>query len=654
MAWDIYRHWDLWVQSCCPAEEARLKRKGLAFDGPEDFAHADEVSTLPSPHAVDSSPKGLSGSPNTRVVSADLETPPRQRQQLEGRSSFSKADGGAGGTNATFVEKGPGGEGGGGEGGDDEEEFMPRAGMSAKTVVRARRQWALRRARRREGPNEANQLELGGGSAVGSGIGEAWVETVVKVATVAGKDGAAGTAEDGEGIKAFVSGGNHAVGSGGPSGGAGGGGGDQAGVVALLVSSVISTFLRLVRKVAISEKHSTPASLLGNLWFALTPPLEESSASTSSTSSAAISVRYMSIPHHPIESPTHPSRTEKARLCRERHDWEVVRAAAAALSVAAYHEDNADRMGRAAPDLIPVLVSLLPHPDPEVQAHAATALANLAHGSPSYQSEAGEAGAIGALLDICRGRASVGGNDEDDGGGGARDVVVAPVVSGTGGGIVLGTAGASENRGSGGGAGTLTRNRSRGRKDPENNPPEVEDPRGKAKQGIRATEEGEERKEGGTGGGTGEKWARRVGSGNEEGPGAVAMGGEKTAVKARTGFVESEGGRTGQDQNEQEAGVYERREGTMVVRNRRREVEDEGGEEGGAAESMDVDAVQAATAALANLLCYSEANSVRLVAAGGIGVLVGLVSSYRPQDLLDSDQVRVVMCVFAGEQGCEV
>ena len=73
-------------------------------------------------------------------------------------------------------------------------------------------------------------------------------------------------------------------------------------------------------------------------------------------------------------------------------------------------------------------------------------------------------------------------------------------------------------------------------------------------------------------------------------------------------------------------------------------VEDKGGEEGGAAATMDVDAVQAATAALANLLCYSEANSVRLVAAGGIGVLVGLVSSYRPQNLLDFDQVCTSTC----------
>lgn len=123
---------------------------------------------------------------------------------------------------------------------------MPRAGMSAKTIVRARRQWALRRARRREGPNEANQLELGGGSAAGPGIGEAWVETVVKVATVAGKDGAAGAAEGGEETKYFGSGGDHVGGSGVRSGGTGGGG-DGGGVVALLVSSPFSLFPKLLR-----------------------------------------------------------------------------------------------------------------------------------------------------------------------------------------------------------------------------------------------------------------------------------------------------------------------------------------------------------------------------------------------------------------------
>lgn len=70
--------------------------------------------------------------------------------------------------------------------------------------------------------------------------------------------------------------------------------------------------------------------------------------------------------------------------------------------------------------------------------------------------------------------------------------------------------------------------------------------------------------------------------------------------------------------------------------------EDEENEDG-VADTMDVDAVQAATAALANLLCYSDANSVRLVAAGGIGVLVGLISSYRPHNLLDFDQVGILL-----------
>lgn len=74
---------------------------------------------------------------------------------------------------------------------------------------------------------------------------------------------------------------------------------------------------------------------------------------------------------------------------------------------------------------------------------------------------------------------------------------------------------------------------------------------------------------------------------------------------------------------------------------------EEDGEEGEVVDTMDVDAVQAATAALANLLCYSDINSVRLVAAGGIGVLVGLVSSYRPHNLLDFDQVGISLILLA-------
>lgn len=74
---------------------------------------------------------------------------------------------------------------------------------------------------------------------------------------------------------------------------------------------------------------------------------------------------------------------------------------------------------------------------------------------------------------------------------------------------------------------------------------------------------------------------------------------------------------------------------------------EEDGEEGEVVDTMDVDAVQAATAALANLLCYSDVNSVRLVAAGGIGVLVGLVSSHRPHNLLDFDQVGISLTLLA-------
>ncbi|CAN0449105.1 unnamed protein product, partial [Pylaiella littoralis] len=44
LAWDIHRHWNLWVQSCCPAEEARLRERGRTFEDPEEFRHADQIS----------------------------------------------------------------------------------------------------------------------------------------------------------------------------------------------------------------------------------------------------------------------------------------------------------------------------------------------------------------------------------------------------------------------------------------------------------------------------------------------------------------------------------------------------------------------------------------------------------------------------------
>ena len=41
------------------------------------------------------------------------------------------------------------------------EVYKPSTNMSLRSIIRERRQWALRNARRREGPNEDNQLALG-------------------------------------------------------------------------------------------------------------------------------------------------------------------------------------------------------------------------------------------------------------------------------------------------------------------------------------------------------------------------------------------------------------------------------------------------------------------------------------------------------------
>lgn len=271
-------------------------------------------------------------------------------------------------------------------------------------------------------------------------------------------------------------------------------------------------------------------------------------------------------------TPLCPPYTKKVRLCQDKHDWEVVRAASAALSVAAYHDANADRMGVAAPNLIPVVVSLFSHNDAEIQAHAATTLANLAHGSPSYQGQAGDAGAIEALLNVCRGRAGC--------------ELESP----------FGAAGTdAEQNDSNTDPTSLCRNQE-GNDDDNNN----------LARGVESKE--------------------MLAVGRQHGKDTLAEvggeSGEKTECDVTTTSL------VGLPKVERH-GVAIQGEGC-------------GGNEEpeGGSETMDVDAILAATAALANLLCYSDANSVRLVDAGGIGVLVGLISSYRPHNLVDFDQVR--------------
>ncbi|CAM9647190.1 unnamed protein product, partial [Ectocarpus sp. 12 AP-2014] len=216
LAWDIYRHWDLWVQSCCPAEEARLLERGRTFDGPEEFRHADQISAPPSPRPASVWHEQASRSPSSPPLLSKQRGPEKAAKESfshsieddlvnsstvdeSGQRASSSVDGQGRQlvTEATATPEagrlgGVGEDENQGHGNaeenegerveEEEEEFRPRAAMSARAVVRDRRQWALRRARRQEGPNEANQLELGGWSPAGTGVPEAWVDTVVKVA----------------------------------------------------------------------------------------------------------------------------------------------------------------------------------------------------------------------------------------------------------------------------------------------------------------------------------------------------------------------------------------------------------------------------------------------------------------------------------------
>lgn len=336
--------------------------------------------------------------------------------------------------------------------------------------------------------------------------------------------------------------------------------------------------------------------------------------------------------------------------------------------MAAYHKDNTDRMGTTAPNLIPVLVGLLPHPDPEVQVHAATALANLAYGSPSYQSEAGEAGAIAALLDLCCGRAGVGGgrggggSNRGDGGegDGKTEGTLNPAVDMD---AVVEGGEQSESREQAGRGGMGVRSPPNttipGRKEDLMDGSAIKTGRMKVQQGLKTEEEGEW--ETGDKSRTGDRWARKRDSEQEQGTSgteaAILSTDEVSAAKSATLVDHCTDGRsTPKDGGDRRASEEERGQIYRIHRSERIEgskVEDEGGEQVTAADTMDVDAVQAATAALANLLCYSETNSVRLVAAGGIGVLVGLVSSYRPHNLLDTDQVCDWLLLRLRVFGCE-
>ena len=292
LAWDIYRQWDVWVESCCPAEEERLRRRGRAFDDPEEFKHDDEVVPLvPRPdepavsrdsetaqeadqhrqpleslpvsrngHASSTSGVGtpddivlvegekggeknacrrsdrsssstLSGNNveasmgdssskhNLDVASKENDSLVRASCDVSKRPSplLTAAAGGATSHNqsddtTTYQEE---------EGvknkkqdddeddNDDDDDFKPTVAMNPRAIVRERRQWALRRARRREGPNEANQLELGGG----------WLDNMFCEIRVAGAPGE-GTDANGQRVDTT-------------DGGDGGGGGRS--VVALLV-----------------------------------------------------------------------------------------------------------------------------------------------------------------------------------------------------------------------------------------------------------------------------------------------------------------------------------------------------------------------------------------------------------------------------------
>jgi hypothetical protein len=96
----------------------------------------------------------------------------------------------------------------------------------------------------------------------------------------------------------------------------------------------------------------------------------------------------------------HPDVISVLLMLTHEGDMDVVKAAALALSVAAFHEHNNGAMGRM-PECVDAMVRLCGSEDDEVQAQAAATLANLGYGHELNQRLIGDAGALETLLDLC-------------------------------------------------------------------------------------------------------------------------------------------------------------------------------------------------------------------------------------------------------------
>lgn len=210
LAWDIYRQWDLWVRLCCSAEEERLRRRDQTFEDPEEFRNPDELPAPTSTSTLEDRSTMVEGSPEAAQLQQSEQNPALVGEMEvlvsdEAQAPVAVEDRHDDGllrypgdsqskSNIDLIpvhdphqqidtsllnldpcrssveeERAPRDQSRQQE--EKEDTFRPTRGLTARALVCERRQWALRRVRRHEGPNEANQLELGGGS---PGVREAW------------------------------------------------------------------------------------------------------------------------------------------------------------------------------------------------------------------------------------------------------------------------------------------------------------------------------------------------------------------------------------------------------------------------------------------------------------------------------------------------
>jgi len=123
VGWNCKRHWQNWVAEVIPAREQQIRALRISFEEEKKKQKGKKITPLADLLAKAGGTQGTLLPEESLAPSLDAST----------HTEFHEED----------------------------EEFVPSSDMNLRDIIRARRQWALRRARRKESPNPENQVILG-------------------------------------------------------------------------------------------------------------------------------------------------------------------------------------------------------------------------------------------------------------------------------------------------------------------------------------------------------------------------------------------------------------------------------------------------------------------------------------------------------------